>query len=222
MRRSSLVVALIIGGSLAASLSSVEGCGGTSTTTFGDFDGGSGSGGGGSGGSGGLGGSGTGGGIGGGTVLGGGSTTAGGGGGGTSGGGGGGQACPAGLSCNVSCTGGGTTTISGKVYDPAGKNPLYDVAVFVPAAPLTALPKGVLTGADACSCNALYPSGAITAALTAVDGSFKLTNVPVGSRRPARPPDRKVEAVAEDQRRGVHGQCADRQDPDVARHGRRR
>ena len=64
--------------------------------------------------------------------------------------------CPAGLQCNVSCSGGTTTTISGKVYDPAGKNPLYNVAVYVPASPLTALPKGVPTGADACSCAALY------------------------------------------------------------------
>src|SRR5579871_2556932 len=35
---------------------------------------------------------------------------------------GGGVPCPSGLMCNVSCTGGTTTTISGKVYDPAMKN----------------------------------------------------------------------------------------------------
>jgi hypothetical protein len=96
----------------------------------------------------------------------------------------GGIACPTGLQCNVACSGGGTTTITGKVYDPAGKNPLYNVAVYVPAVPLVPLPKGVPTGADACSCGALFQSGAITNTTTAVDGSFTLTNVPVGSQVP--------------------------------------
>ncbi|HEY2516622.1 MAG TPA: hypothetical protein VGI39_37385 [Polyangiaceae bacterium] len=96
----------------------------------------------------------------------------------------GGLACPAGLQCDVTCSGSGTTTISGKVYDPAGKNPLYNVAVYVPAVPLTALPKGVPTGSDACSCAALFKSGAITNVTTDVDGSFTLKNAPVGSSVP--------------------------------------
>jgi len=95
-----------------------------------------------------------------------------------------GSACPAGLQCNVTCSGGGTTTLTGKVYDPAGKDPLYNVAVYVPAVPLTPLPSGVLTGADACSCGALFASGAVTNTTTAVDGSFTLKNVPVGSNVP--------------------------------------
>ena len=95
-----------------------------------------------------------------------------------------GLACPAGLTCNVSCPGGGTTTITGKVYDPAGSNPLYNVAVYVPATPLVPLPKGVPTGADACSCDALFQSGALTNTTTAVDGTFTLTNVPVGNNVP--------------------------------------
>jgi hypothetical protein len=56
--------------------------------------------------------------------------------GGGDGGGGGGNGvptasvpCPPGLKCNVSCSAGSTTTITGKVYDPAGKNGLYNVAV---------------------------------------------------------------------------------------------
>jgi len=86
--------------------------------------------------------------------------------------------------CNVSCSGGGTTSITGKVYDPAGKNPLYNVAVYVPATPLQPLPKGVPTGPDACSCAALFKSGALTSTITGVDGSFTLSNVPIGSKVP--------------------------------------
>jgi hypothetical protein len=92
--------------------------------------------------------------------------------------------CPFGTTCNASCPESGTTSISGRVYDPAGKNPLYNVAVYVPPVPLQPLPKGVPTGADACSCGALYKSGAVTSTSTGVDGRFTLTNVPVGSSVP--------------------------------------
>jgi hypothetical protein len=92
--------------------------------------------------------------------------------------------CPAGLQCNVSCSGGGTTTISGVVYDPAGKDPLYNIAVYVPATPLQPLPAGVPTGPDACDCAALFKSGAVVSTTTGVDGSFKLSNAPVGSSVP--------------------------------------
>jgi hypothetical protein len=95
----------------------------------------------------------------------------------------GGYQCPAGLQCNVSCSG-GDTTITGKVFDPAGNNPLYNVAVYVPIVPLQPLPRGVPTGGDACSCSALYKSGAITTAQTGVDGTFTLKNAPAGSMVP--------------------------------------
>jgi hypothetical protein len=42
------------------------------------------------------------------------------------------------------------------------------------------LPKGVPTGADACSCSALFPTGAVVSTATHVDGTFNLTNAPVG------------------------------------------
>jgi hypothetical protein len=86
--------------------------------------------------------------------------------------------------CNVSCSGGTTTSVTGKVYDPAGKNPLYNVLVYVPATPLQPLPPGVPTGADKCSCYALFKSGALTSTSTGVDGSFTLSNVPVGASVP--------------------------------------
>jgi hypothetical protein len=84
----------------------------------------------------------------------------------------------------VSCPQSGTTTVSGRVYDPAAKNPLYNVTVYVPPVALQPLPKGVPTGAGACSCQALYASGAATSTSTGVDGRFTLTNVPVGSSVP--------------------------------------
>jgi hypothetical protein len=89
----------------------------------------------------------------------------------------GGLPCPAGLACDA-CPGGGSTSVTGKVYDPAGTNPLYGIAVYVPAGPLQPLPAGVPTGADACSRNALFKSGAYTSTTTGVDGSFTLTHVP--------------------------------------------
>jgi hypothetical protein len=93
-------------------------------------------------------------------------------------------ACPPGLTCNVPCGGATTTQITGKVYDPAGKNPLYNIAVYVPAVPLVPLPKGVPTGGAACSCGALFTSGAVVSTVTGVDGSFTLNNVPVGNDVP--------------------------------------
>jgi hypothetical protein len=133
--------------------------------------------------------------------------------GGSSGSGGGGTPgaqCPSGAQCNVPCAIGGTTSISGKVYDPALKDGLYDIAVYVPGGPIQTLPKGVPRGADACNCGALFKSGAVVSTATAVDGSFKLTNAPVGKQIPL------VLQIGK-WRRVVHvdtNQCADAPQPD--------
>jgi hypothetical protein len=90
-----------------------------------------------------------------------------------------GAGCDAGLVCDLpTCADGGTTTLSGIVYDPAHKNPLYDVVVYVPNLPI---PLGALThGVPSCaSCSSLYLGSPVTATTTGTDGSFMLTNVPV-------------------------------------------
>ncbi len=163
MRRFSMLVSALFGMGLLVSLAP-SGCGGTGTSKFGQ---------GGSSGSGGQGGSGGSGGI----------SLFDSGGGGSSGSGKE-PVCPTGLMCNVSCSGSTSTTVTGTVFDPARRNPLYNVAVYVPATALTPLPPGVPTGADACSCGALYKSGAVVNTSTAVDGTFTLKNVPVGSSVP--------------------------------------
>jgi hypothetical protein len=167
MRRFPMLVSAILGVGMLVTLCPLSGCGSSNRSSFGS--GGTSGGGGGGGGSAGD------------VNLGGGS----GGAGGAAGKVGSPHAClSAGITCDVGCSAGSTTTLSGTVYDPALRDPLYDIAVYVPAKPLAALPKGVPTGKDACSCGALYESGAIVSTTTAIDGTFSLSNVPVGNDVP--------------------------------------
>jgi len=78
------------------------------------------------------------------------------------------------------CPAGSDTTISGQVFDPAGANPVYGVAVYVPSTPLQPLPQGV-------SCNGcadLYSGTPIAATVTDADGKFKVPNAPHGMNVP--------------------------------------
>jgi len=89
------------------------------------------------------------------------------------------------LKCQqVSCGGGGTTSISGTVYDPAGKNPLYGVVVYVPNslnAALDTIPHGPICD----SCGGANVSGKpIVTTLTDPLGHFTLKDVPAGSNIP--------------------------------------
>lgn len=86
-----------------------------------------------------------------------------------------------GLECHqVACAGGGTTSLSGKVYDPTGTVPLYNAIVYVPNAPVEPFKDGVTC--DQCG---TAPSGSpVTIALTDAKGAFTLNNVPVGVEIP--------------------------------------
>jgi hypothetical protein len=88
------------------------------------------------------------------------------------------------------CASGVSTTLTGKVYDPAGRNPLYHVLVYVannPADPLLkTFPDGVtcdVCGATAAGSPLISTPGATdppAGEYTDVDGSFTLKNVPAG------------------------------------------
>ncbi len=80
----------------------------------------------------------------------------------------------------TTCSGGGTTTISGVVYAPNGVDPLPNVLVFVPNAPVDAFVPGV-----SCPAPGAPPSGQpLVGSTTAVDGSFTILNAPVGTSIP--------------------------------------
>lgn len=78
------------------------------------------------------------------------------------------------------CKGDTTTTVSGRVFDPAGKNPLYNIVVYVPNAPLEPLP----SGASCDTCDSLYSGWPIATALTDSAGRFTIENVPEGTNIP--------------------------------------
>jgi hypothetical protein len=99
---------------------------------------------------------------------------------GGSGGGGGGASGCVGLQCQqVTCTNGGSTTLTGKVFAPDGKTPLYNAIVYVPNSTPPAFTDGVTC--DRCNAQVLDP---VVSAITDATGSFTLTNVPVGDKIP--------------------------------------
>lgn len=78
------------------------------------------------------------------------------------------------------CADGGRTSISGRVYDPANANPLYNVKVFVPAGPLAVLP----SGASCEPCNLSLYSPAAAWSLTDAEGKFRIEDPPTGAAIP--------------------------------------
>ncbi len=93
--------------------------------------------------------------------------------------------CPAGapLSCFVSkCSNGGHTTLTGKVYDPAGKVPIYNVIVFVPNDKST-LPV-ITPGTSSCNTCDVPVGDYVSVTTTDKTGSFTLQDVPTGTNVP--------------------------------------
>lgn len=85
-----------------------------------------------------------------------------------------------GLQCQQHDCPSGNTTISGRVYDPAGKNPLYNVAVYVPNETPQALP----LGASCAKCDSLYTGHPVVTSLTDADGKFTIKDAPDGDNIP--------------------------------------
>ncbi len=85
-----------------------------------------------------------------------------------------------GLACQVAkCDGVSKTTITGKVYDPAGKVPLYNVLVYVPNAPVPKFTEGATC--DRCGASVVNP---VTSAITDELGGFVLQDAPTGADIP--------------------------------------
>jgi hypothetical protein len=93
------------------------------------------------------------------------------------------KAC-VGLECQqVKCEPGARTTVSGTVFDPAGKVPIYNATVYVPTTKgaLPAIPDGA-TKCDRCDGAVVGRPVVITT--TDTSGRFRLENVPVGDGIP--------------------------------------
>jgi hypothetical protein len=85
------------------------------------------------------------------------------------------------LQCRqAACAGQAKTSVSGTVFDPAGRNPLYDVIVYVPNAPLEPQKRGV----SCARCGSVLSGAPIATALTDTGGHFVLDNVPAGKDVP--------------------------------------
>jgi hypothetical protein len=85
-----------------------------------------------------------------------------------------------GWSCKVdtSCSTSSPTTLTGKVFDPAGKNPLYDVVVFIPQNQAN-LP-GITPGTKTCNSCDTPIGNYVVATTTDYTGTFTLKGVPTG------------------------------------------
>ncbi len=102
---------------------------------------------------------------------------------GNNGDGGGSQATNcSGCYVNTNCPGGGHTSISGTVFDPAGKNPLNNVVVFAPR-DVTQLPP-IAVGTTTCNTCDTPIGDYYTAAISDSKGHFTLNDVPTGKGVP--------------------------------------
>jgi hypothetical protein len=87
------------------------------------------------------------------------------------------------LRCHVDTCSGAGTSISGTVYDPAGKNPIPHAFVFVPADPAGQIPT-ITPGASTCDTCGLPIGSYVAATISDATGSFSLHGVPTGTHVP--------------------------------------
>jgi hypothetical protein len=88
--------------------------------------------------------------------------------------------CTSGGQCVHACASGVQTTIRGTVYDPAMKNPLYGVVVYVPSQPVAP----ISTGASCYTCSSLYTGDPVAFAVTDSVGNFTIQGAPDGANIP--------------------------------------
>lgn len=85
-----------------------------------------------------------------------------------------------GLACNVvDCVDNAKTTLTGKVYDPAGKVPIFNATVYVPNGELKPITAGLGASCDRCDQTDL--SNPIAVAKTDATGTFTLTDIPANA-----------------------------------------
>jgi hypothetical protein len=82
-----------------------------------------------------------------------------------------------GLECNQTCA---ATSLTGKIYDPAGVSPVPGVVVYVPNDTVEPFEDGVHCD----TCSNLYTGSPIAATVTDASGEFELTDVPSGTSFP--------------------------------------
>jgi hypothetical protein len=78
--------------------------------------------------------------------------------------------CSKGDCVQAACSGGALTRLTGKVYDPAGKVPLYNISVYVPNKPLA----DYADGPSCDSCATMLSGEPVVQATTDASGSFVL------------------------------------------------
>jgi hypothetical protein len=94
-------------------------------------------------------------------------------------GGGGYDKCGTGTSGDAGttgCAGGGTTTLTGYVFDPGNNLPIYNALVYVPVGTVQTPQTGVVPAQCGCTAQPAYAS-----AFTGIDGKFTLSNPPSGA-----------------------------------------
>jgi hypothetical protein len=87
-----------------------------------------------------------------------------------------------GCTVNMNCPNGGKTSISGTVFDPAGKNPLNNVVIFAPR-DVTQLPQ-IHVGTNSCNTCDTPIGDYYAATFSDYKGHFTLSGVPTGKGVP--------------------------------------